>query len=94
LPFGTDEFAVLCNFAVHHPVTLSCVLLAANGKQVFAVLCLTAMIGCTAAPDFPVVYAIMHLYAITCKKNIVLQLHIQIKYGFVIANCASVYNCM
>jgi hypothetical protein len=24
LPCGTDEFAVLCNFAVRHPETLPC----------------------------------------------------------------------
>jgi hypothetical protein len=34
---------------------LPCVPLAAHGKEVFAVRCLTAMIGRTAAPDFPVV---------------------------------------
>jgi hypothetical protein len=35
---------------------LPCGLLAAHGKEIFAVQQLTAKIGCTAAPDFPVVF--------------------------------------
>jgi hypothetical protein len=35
---------------------LPCALLATHGKEIFAVQQLTAKLGCTAAPDFPVVY--------------------------------------
>jgi hypothetical protein len=61
LPWGTSNFAVRRYFAMRHHETLTwfnslpCVPLASHGKEVFAVQCLTAMIGCTAAPDFPVV---------------------------------------
>jgi hypothetical protein len=37
---------------------LPCALLATHGKEIFAVQQLTAKLGCTAAPDFPVVMSI------------------------------------
>jgi hypothetical protein len=54
--FAVQGFVVVRYFqTLPCGVSLPCVLLAAHGKDVFAVQRRTAMIGCTAMPFFPVV---------------------------------------
>jgi hypothetical protein len=78
LPCGTGEFAVHMNFAVRPALTLPCVYclpwvpLLAHCEDVFAVRCLTAMIGRTAAPVFPVLCLtrrVTHIYVQTKSKS-------------------------
>jgi hypothetical protein len=64
-------FAVRCSHTLPCILALPCGLLAAHGKEIFAVQHLTAKIGCTAAPDFPVVsgrFQMFHKYLVYSSK--------------------------
>jgi hypothetical protein len=76
LPCAASVFAVLAFIAVRCSqilpcgLSLPCVLLAAHGNDFFAVRRLTALIGCTAAPNFPVVFLVAYEVR---KKRIIYQ---------------------